>query len=397
MGRERQVMSSFIDTVTVLTIACAATFVGFYLCYFAICMLAIRVKKPPRVRKFHAQTNSVVPSVSMIVPVYNEASVISRKLENLQAIQYPNQKLEAIFVDGASTDGTLELIERYAMGDRCRVKIVRQGARRGFNIAVIDGFREAVGDVICIPGAETVYDPQALNLMVRHFEDDNICAVTGTQRLSNPTRGLSPRVEKGYRDVYDFLRTAESIIDSPFDMKGEISAARRRIIAELVEDERFLRRGAIDTACVFQGKIDGFKTIYEPEAVYYEQAPESLRDSFKQGSRRGAVLIQNLMIFKGLILNPRYGAFGMLIVPAHLCLLVILPLIFLAALSGMVVLALNGSGYALAFVALGLLCTILSRRIQAILRAQIVLVVALLSLLTGVETQMLERLQSTRR
>ena len=283
------------DALTIVTVACAVIFVGFYLCYFGICMFAIRIKKPSRVPDWHARTTSDVPSVSMIVPVYNEASVISRKLENLQATDYPNGKLEAIFVDGGSTDGTADLIQAYGMGDRCRVKVIREGARKGFNIAIIDGFSEAKGDIICIPGGETEYDPQALNLMVRHFEDHNVGVVTGTQRLSNPTQGMSPRIEANYRDLYDFVRRAETIIDSPFDLKGEISAARRSIIAHLVEDRRFLRKGAIDTATSFQGKIDGFQTIFEPEAVYYERAPESFRDSFKQGARRGAALIQNMM------------------------------------------------------------------------------------------------------
>ncbi len=389
-------MSSFTDALIIVTVACAIIFVGFYLCYFGICMLAVKIKKPSQVRDWRARTTNDVPSISMIVPVYNEASVISRKLENLQAIDYPNGKLEAIFVDGGSTDGTADMIQTYGMGDRCRVKVIREGARKGFNAAIVDGFSEAKGEIICIPGGETEYDPQALNLMVRHFEDRNIGVVTGTQKVSNLNAGMPPRIEASYRDLYDFVRRAEAIIDTPFDLKGEISATRRSIIAHLVEDRRFLRRGAIDTASSFQGKVDGFKTIYEPEAFYYERAPESFGDSFKQGARRGAALVQNMMIFKSIILNRRYGAFGMLIMPVHFILLTILPFIFLVAVSGMFVLALGWSRYALALVGLGLLGTLASHRMQALVRVQLVLVAAILGLVTGIETQKLERLLTTR-
>ena len=96
------------------------------------------------------------------------------------------------------------------------------------------------------------------------------------------------------------------------------------------------------------------------------------------------------------MLNRRYGAFGMLIMPVHFCLLTILPLMFLVAVSGMFALALGGSRFALALVGLGLLGTIVSHRMQALVRVQLVLAAAIVGLLTGIETQKLERLLSTR-
>lgn len=336
------------------------------------------------------------PRVTMIVPVYNEAAVISRKLDSLRAIDYPDGKLETIFVDGGSTDGTADLIRSDCGRGHFLVKVVRQGARKGFNSAVIEGFKEAEGEIICIPGAETEYDPQAVNLMVRHFDDPSVGAVVGRQRISNLGQGVSPQIEASYRDLYTFLIEAESLIDSPFDIKGEICATRRTIVAHLVENPEFSKRGTIDTCVSFQGKIDGYRTAFEREAVYYELSPESMWESFKQGIRRGATLIQNMMIFKAMILNCRYGAFGMLVMPAHFCLLVILPFTFLTSVAGMIGMAFAGSKWALMLIGGGLLGTIWSRRLQALVKTQLVLVIANLRLLTGIETQKLERLRSTR-
>jgi len=332
----------------------------------------------------------------MLVPVYNEARVISRKLDNLEAIDYPDGKLEALFVDGGSTDGTPDLIETDSGHRDFRLKVIRQGARKGFNSAIIEGFPEAKGEVICIPGAETEYDPQALNLMMRHFDDPKVGAVVGRQRISNLGEGMSPQLEASYRDIYTFLIEAESLIDSPFDIKGEICATRRNILARLIANPEFLRRGTIDTCVSFQGRIDGYRTAYEPQAVYYELSPRSVRESFKQGIRRGATLIQNMMIFKSMILNRRYGAFGMLVMPAHFCLLVILPFAFLAGVVGMIGMVIGGSMWALLLICGGLLATILSRRLQALVKTQLVLLAANLRLLTGIETQKFERLESVR-
>jgi cellulose synthase/poly-beta-1,6-N-acetylglucosamine synthase-like glycosyltransferase len=332
----------------------------------------------------------------MLVPVYNEARVVSKKLDNIQAIDYPDGKLEAIFVDGGSTDGTPDLVETESGRHDFPVRVIRQGARKGFNSAIIEGFPEAKGDLFCIPGAETEYDPQALNFMARHFDDPKVGAVVGRQRISNLGEGVSPQLEASYRDLYNFLIEAESLIDSPFDIKGEICATRRDILARLVTNPEFLRRGTIDTCVSFQGRIDGYRTAYDPDAVYYELSPRSMRDSFKQGIRRGAALIQNMMIFKSMILNRRYGAFGMLVMPAHFCLLVILPFVFLAGVLGMIGMAIGGSMWALILIGCGLLGTLFFRRLQALVKTQLVLLAANLRLLTGIETQKFERLKSVR-
>jgi cellulose synthase/poly-beta-1,6-N-acetylglucosamine synthase-like glycosyltransferase len=390
------VLSSFIEVLRTVTVACTAIFIGFYLCYFAVCAFALKAKKAAREVDLQGRMTKDTPRVTMIVPVYNEAAVISRKLDNLRAIDYPDGKLEAIFVDGGSTDGTADLIRSDCGRGHFVVKVVRQGARKGFNSAVIEGFQEAEGEIICIPGAETEYDPQALNLMVRHFDDPSVGAVVGRQRISNLGQGVSPLIEASYRDLYNFLIEAESLVDSPFDVKGEICATRRNILAHLVRNPEFSRRGTIDTCVSFQGRIDGYRAVYEPEAFYYELSPKSLWESFKQGIRRGATLIQNMMIFKTMILNRRYGAFGMLIMPAHFCLLVILPFTFFVGVVGMIGMVLAGSIWAMILVGSGLLAVLLSRRIQALVKTQLVLVVANLRLLTGIETQKFERLHSAR-
>lgn len=339
-----------------------------------------------------------LPVVSIIIPTYNEAEVISRKMENLLALHYPKDKLQIVFVDGGSTDGTAELIEELAKHSGLSVTIVQQGRRKGFNNAVIEGFAKTAGEIICITGAETEYDPEALNVMVENFSDLRIGAVTGKQKIKNVEEGYSPKLEVAYRSLYDFLREAESCIDSPFDIKGEICAARRNIVSHLVKKPELSEKGCIDCCISFQAKMDGYKTVYDPEAAYYELSPKSIQDSFKQQIRRAATLIENMMAFKGMILNKKFGSFGMLIMPAHFLMLIILPFLLLVGSIGIaIIVMLDLSNYLLlALVGIVLLPILVSSQLQAFLKTQIVLVIATLKLLIGVETQRFERLSSTR-
>jgi len=377
-----------------IVIVALAIFGGFYIFYYVICLRYIKIHNPKKPSGFKKES---LPSVSIIIPVYNEANVLTRRIENLEGLRYPRDKLEVVFVDGGSSDGGIDLIQKLARKTKLSIKLICQGRRKGFNSAIIEGFAETTGDIICITGAETEYDPNALDMMVQHFAHPRIGAVTGRQMIRNVDEGFSPKLEVAYRGLYDLVREAESYIDSPFDIKGEICAARRSVVKNLVEKPELLHKGCIDACFSFQARKDGYKTVYDPRAVYFELSPKSIRDSFKQQIRRATTLIQNMMAFKDMILNTTYGAFGLFIMPAHFLMLVILPFVFLVGVIGMVVaIALNPSNYLfLAIICLALLATFLSSRLQAFLKTQIVLAIATLGLL-GFDTQKFERLASTR-
>lgn len=379
-----------------ITFVSLTIFTGFYLFYFVVC---IRYKRAKPTEAPAPPSSKDLPAVSIIIPTYNEAKVISSKTKNLMSIHYPMDKFQIVFVDSGSTDGTFGLIEQVAKESGLPVTTVQQGRRKGFNNAVIDGFAQTTGEIICITGAETEYDPEALYLMVEKFNNPNVGAVTGRQEIKNIDEGYSPKLEAAYRSLYDLVREGESAIDSPFDIKGEISAARRDIIAHLVKKPELFGKGCIDCCISFQAKIDGYRTVYEPRAVYHELSPGAIGDSFKQQIRRAATLIENMMAFRSMILNSKFGAFGTLIMPAHFLMLIILPFLLLTGAFGIVaLLVLDLSNYLLlALVCVSLLAIVISSQLQAFLKTQIVLLIATLKILTGVETQKFEQLSTTRR
>lgn len=385
-------MFSLIEIVTIITLG---IFIGFYMIYFATCLIFLKTR-----RKKHGILSlpEVLPKVSTIIPTYNEVQVIGKKLENLQSLNYPKEKLEIIFVDGGSTDGTAELLGKLAESRDLIYKVVQQGTRKGFNSAVIEGFEKTTGEIICITGAETEYEPEALNAMIQWFSDPNIGSVTGKQKIRNISEGYSPQLEGAYRSLYDFLREAESCIDSPFDIKGEISAARRDIVARLVKNPTLAKKGCIDCCISFQAKMDGYASVFDPKAAYYELSPKNIKDSFKQQIRRAATLIENMMAFKTIILRKRYGAFGGFIMPAHFMMLLVLPFLLFIGSAGLVLsVLLNPSNYLVAaLLGSAIVALVLLRQLQAFAKTQVVLLVAVLKLLFGTETQKFERLATAR-
>jgi cellulose synthase/poly-beta-1,6-N-acetylglucosamine synthase-like glycosyltransferase len=54
------------------------------------------------------------PKVTVIVPTYNEAKFVEKKLEDIARQNYPKELLEVVVVDSASSDGTAEIARRWA-------------------------------------------------------------------------------------------------------------------------------------------------------------------------------------------------------------------------------------------------------------------------------------------
>lgn len=375
--------------------AVAGVFIGFYVFYYLVCLRYSRMRKAG---DEGPSKSDYLPSVSFIVPTYNENKVITERINNFRDMNYPKEKLEVVFVDGGSNDGTVETMKSYSENLPFQTKIVEQGSRKGFNAAVIEGFHSTVGEIIFITGAETQYASETVRIMVGHFSDPTVGAVNGTMRVNNPEKGLSTELETAYRGLYDFIRQAESNMDSPFDIKGEIAASRRAICQHLVENPAMSKKGCIDACVSFQAKKDGLRTVYEPRAVYYEPAPETMQDSFKQQSRRAATLIENMLVFKDLMLKRRYDLFGMLIMPAHFLMLLVLPFLFLIALASFLALVvLNPYEYFIvSLLIVVFLAVLLSKKVQAFSKTQMALIYACLKMLRGVETQKFERLSSVR-
>jgi glycosyltransferase involved in cell wall biosynthesis len=121
------------------------------------------------------------PFVSIVLPCRNEAACIAECLDSIQASTYPRDRIEVLIADGASDDGTRDIVARYAAADS-RIRLLdnpRRTAPAGLNVAI----REARGEVIVRMDGHAVYPRDYLSRLVAAQEEtgaENVGTVIAT-------------------------------------------------------------------------------------------------------------------------------------------------------------------------------------------------------------------------
>lgn len=244
----------------------------------------LAASRPRPVRKA-----DVLPSVTIVVAAHNEETVIERRIDNLQGLDYP--AFDIVVTSDASTDATEELAAR--AGARV-VTNPRGGKVAAQNHAV----RETSSEIVAFTDANSTWAPDALRALVRPFADPDVAYVCGRLDVQvddgRNKEGLYWRYELGVRD-------AESRLDSVTGGNGSIYAVRRSEYIEV--DPRFGHDLSLPYLMVQRGR----RAVYEPEARAFEKATPTTEDEYRRKVRMfehcWAIVIEGKMLRR---LRPIY-------------------------------------------------------------------------------------------
>ena len=232
-----------------------------------------------------------LPGVALIIVAHNEAGVIADRLENALALDYPPDRLEIVVSSDASTDRTHEVVERYAEhGVRLLVN-PRGGKIAAQNAAV----RATRAEILAFSDANSMWEPNALRLLVRNFADPEVGYACGRLRLASPDGGEN--VEGLYWRYELWLRAQESRLGSITAGNGAIYAVRHSAYLDLPPEYSH------DIALPFRLRRSGLRSVYEPAAVCVEPAAAS---TSAEWSRKVRMLSRSWWdTVRGGMLDPR--------------------------------------------------------------------------------------------
>ncbi len=255
------------------------------------------------------------PPVTVVVPAFNEEENIARKIEDLLALDYPADKLEVLIVDNSSTDRTLEIASSYPV----RVLTSPRGKINAINV----GIHNANSEIIVETDADTLLEPDAVKSLVTCFADDRVGAVGGKAVVTDMC-SFYAKSKVAYHEADWTLRTLEGRLDSVISLDGKLMAFRKSLLPEIPRD------AVVDDLEInFRLRSQGYRSVIDDGAIVHEVGPQNLKAELRQIRRRVALTIPVLFQYMPMLLNPRYGWFGMLTYPIRRMLAVFSPLMLL--------------------------------------------------------------------
>lgn len=285
-----------------------------------IAILAVRQNSENKKTVKLRGDNIPLPSVSIIVPAYNEEVNAVATIQSLLKTEYPI--FEIIFIDDGSTDKTFEVVSA-AYENNPLVKILTK-PNGGKASALNFGITHANSDFVVCIDADTQLKTDAIYHLMSYFTDEEIGAVAGTVKVGNETNIITRWQSIEYITAQNMDRRAFDLINSITVVPGAIGAFRKSAIFRaggftydtLAEDcdltMRILKQGYIVKNCA--------------EAIAYTEAPESINMLLKQRFRWSFGVIQSFWKNRDALFNKKYKFFGMVGMPNILIFQIILPL-----------------------------------------------------------------------
>jgi cellulose synthase/poly-beta-1,6-N-acetylglucosamine synthase-like glycosyltransferase len=226
----------------------------------------------------------MLPTVSLIVPARNEEKVICNCISSLLKMDYPRDKLEVIVAIDGSEDRTLEICRGFGR----RVRVIKSSPKKCKGDALNNVIPKARGEIIGIYDADCIVDRKCLKCAVKHFSDKKIAGVCGNLKSHNKEQSVVARSLALETNFISFIEYFLNGLGANTHFFGKNMFIRKEVLEKVgyFDTETFVE----DAEMSIKLKKYGYKTVFEPDAVAWNEEPPSFRAFFKQRIRwaRGA-------------------------------------------------------------------------------------------------------------
>jgi cellulose synthase/poly-beta-1,6-N-acetylglucosamine synthase-like glycosyltransferase len=275
-------MSEWVFWLLVVTVV--YTYFGYSLVIVVLAMLFNR----------SLDRGDIAPRVTFLITAYNEEKNIRKKLTEVLALDYPHEQLEVMVASDGSTDRTDEIVGEFREQG---VVLKRVEGRVGKTATQNEAVKSASGEVIIFSDTTTVYEHDAIRKLVRNYHDPAVGAVSGRYEYVNPTGAAVGTGSILFWKYENFIKSMQTRIRTITGCCGCIYSVRKAayvplpgdIISDLVEPLKVIERG--------------YRVVFEPEAVAYEETTEKSHEEFRMRIRVITRAMRGILYAKGL-LNP---------------------------------------------------------------------------------------------
>jgi len=268
-------------------------------------------------RAIESVTDEELPTVTVIVPAYNEGKQVYATLISLAESDYPQEKLQLLSIDDGSKDDTWYWMQKAKLELGDRVKISQQPKNMGKRHALYRGFNEGNGEVFVTVDSDSIVKFDTLRNLVSPFiATDNCGAVAGNIRVLNNKKALLPKMlDVSFALSFEFVRSAESSLNSVLCTPGALAAYKRESVFNCLDkwiNQTFMGNPsdigedrALTNMILSQGK----KVLFQRNAYAYTNVPETYEGLYKMFIRWGRSNVrENIEMSKYVFTNFKSGS-----------------------------------------------------------------------------------------
>lgn len=252
---------------------------------------------------------SFTPFVSVVIAAYNEEKVICKTVDSILSSDYP--AFEILIIDDGSKDDTAAVVqETYA--NHPLVRLIKK-TNGGKSSAVNLGFKEANGEIVVALDADTLIAENAISLLVNHFKNENVAAVSGNVKVGNKGNLLTNWQHIEYVTGFNLERRAFAALNCITVVPGAIGAWRKTAVEEAgyFQEDTLAEDTDITLTLLRQGKTIEF----EEKAYAYTEVPEDIKSLAKQRYRWVYGTLQCLWKHRDALFNKKHNSLGYIALP----------------------------------------------------------------------------------
>lgn len=295
-------------------------FVGLGLGVFRIIfIITLAIKQKLRT---NSESNSPeLPSVSIIVPAFNEEKTAVKTIDQLLKLSYPDY--EVIFIDDGSTDNTLKVVTANFINNK-KVRIFSK-PNGGKATALNMGVDKSQGKILLCIDADTQVKSDALANLVKNFDSPDVAAVAGNVKVGNAGKWLTSFQSLEYITAQNFERRAFDEVNGITVVPGAIGAFRK----DLVIGAGKYKSDTLAEDCDLTMRIlrQGYRIKYAEDAVAYTESPETTTQFMKQRLRWSFGVLQSWWKHRDTLFNRKYCGMGLIAMPYLLLFYYLFPML----------------------------------------------------------------------
>ncbi len=249
------------------------------------------------------------PTVTILVPIFNEERTVEKTIESLLELEYPKDKLSIMIVDDGSQDNSWNLVQKFKGNPQI---LLYQKENGGKYTALNYGITHSTSEYIGCLDADSSVDPKALLHIIPYFDNPEFVVVTPSMKIREPNTILA-LVQNAEYNMGIFMRKIFSLLNAQYVVPGPFSIFRKSVFEKVGPYKHAHNTEDLEMALRLQEQH--LRIANADRAIVYTVGPRTLYKLYRQRIRWTGGFLQNALDYKKMIFNPRYGNLGFFVLP----------------------------------------------------------------------------------